>query len=97
MYQRGLLAGLQEAYDNLKPPIDDLSWVWPIVAVIYIFAAAWMFMPAVKQRNQTVFGLVLLAALLATGANYVALKKYFDWKYDTTRCNDPEFLAERSQ
>ena len=51
-------------------------------------------MSAVKHRRQTVFGLVLLAALLATGVNYVALKKYFDWKYETTRCS--ENLAERA-
>jgi hypothetical protein len=64
------------------------------VAIVYLFGAAWVFMSAVKHRRQTVFGLVLLAALLATGVNYVALKKYFDWKYETTRCS--ENLAERA-
>ena len=47
-----------------------------------------------EHRKPTVFGLVLLAALLAAGMNYVALNKYIEWKSETTRCG--ENLAERA-
>jgi hypothetical protein len=31
-----------------------VRWVRPIVAVIYIFAAAWMFMPAVSSLTKPI-------------------------------------------
>jgi hypothetical protein len=73
-------SGLEETYTNLRSPIDDISYLRPVISVLYLFVAAPMFMAAVARRKPIVFGMVLLAALVATGANYLALKAYLDWK-----------------
>jgi hypothetical protein len=47
---RVVAAGLQEAYSELKPPLDSLSYVRPVITVLYLFIAARFFMAAVKRR-----------------------------------------------
>lgn len=83
-----LATGLQEAYTNLKPPIDSISYLRPIIALLFLIVAARFFMAAVDRRKAVVFSLVLLAALLATGANYLSLKTYFHWKEERTSCQE---------
>jgi hypothetical protein len=53
--------GLQEPYSDLRPPIETLSYVRPIAALLYLVIAARMFMAAVDRRKFVVFGIVLLA------------------------------------
>jgi hypothetical protein len=81
-----LATGLQEPYTNLKPPIDDISFVRPIIGVLYLIIAGFFFMAAVDRRKKLVFGLVLLAALLATIANVAALMAYFRWMEEGSSC-----------
>ena len=65
-----VMAGLQEPYSHLKPPVDSLSFIRPVIAVLYLFIAARFFMAAVgRQKALTVFGMVCLAAVVATAAN----------------------------
>jgi hypothetical protein len=73
-----LSSGLQAAYNDLKPPIDALSYLRPVIAVLYLGIAARFFMAAVDRRKPAVFAMVLLAAFLATGANALGLKAYFE-------------------
>jgi hypothetical protein len=54
--------------------------------LLYLFTAARFFMAASRQDKAGVFGLVLVAAVFATGANYLALKAYFDWNYEHSTC-----------
>jgi hypothetical protein len=69
-------AGLQEAYSELKSPIDSLSYVRPVITVLYLFIAARFFMAAVDRRKAVVFGIACLAAVLATSANVLSLWAY---------------------
>jgi len=69
-------SGFQEAYTNLKPPIDDISYLRPLIVVLYLFIAARFFMVAVDRRKPIVFGVVILAAILATAATYFTLGEY---------------------
>jgi hypothetical protein len=65
-----LAAGLQEAYGELKTPVDALSYVRPVIAVLYLFIAARFFMVAVDRgKASAVVGMVCLAAVAATAAN----------------------------
>ena len=73
---RIVAAGLQEPYDNLKPPIDTLSFLRPVITVLYLIIAAFVFRAATARRKSAVLATVLLSALLATGANIAALKAY---------------------
>ena len=91
---RVVAAGLQEAYSELKPPIDSLSYVRPVITVLYLFIAARFFMVAVKRRKGAVFGMVCLAALVATGANVVSAAAYLRWKSENSSCADAERLAK---
>ena len=81
-----LTSGLQIAYDDLKPPIDNLSYLRPVITVLYLVIAACFFMTAVDHRKSVVFGIVLLAALVATGANILSLRTYFSWKLENSDC-----------
>jgi hypothetical protein len=87
------VTGLQQAYTNLKKPIDDISWIRPIIAVLYLVIAARFFMAEVDRRKRVVFGMVFLAAFVATGANYLALKSYFKWNLENSGCENN--LAEQ--
>jgi hypothetical protein len=80
--------GLQEAYSNLKPPIDALSYLRPLIGLLYLVVAASAFTAIVERRKPMVFGAVLVAALLATGANIAALKAYLDWNPDNAGCEE---------
>ena len=62
-------SGLEETYTNLRSPIDDISYLRPVISVLYLFVAAPMFMAAVARRKPIV-----------TVANYLVLKAYLDWK-----------------
>jgi hypothetical protein len=86
-------SGFGEAYTNLKPPIDALSYLRPLIAVLYLFIAARFFMVAVDRRKPMVFGVVVLAAILATVANYFTVKAYFHWKGAHTSCKDDKIQA----
>jgi hypothetical protein len=85
-------AGLQEAYTNLKPPIDDIAFLRPVIAVLYLLIAACCFMAAVDRRKWIVFGSVLLAAVIATGVNWASLFSYLNWSAENLSCQNT--LAE---
>jgi len=61
-----LAAGLQEPYQTLRPPIDSISYLRPVIAVLYL----------------------VVAAMLATGVNILALKAYFNWNFETSDCKE---------
>jgi hypothetical protein len=81
-------SGLEEAYTNLRPPIDDLSYLRPVITVLYLLIAARFFMAAVNRRKPIVLGVVLLAALVATGVNFLSLKTYLDWNVGNSSCTE---------
>jgi hypothetical protein len=83
-----LAAGLQAAYSELKPPVDALSYVRPVITVLYLFIAARFFMAAVEHRKGAVFGLVCLAALVATAANALSAWAYISWKTENSICTE---------
>jgi hypothetical protein len=83
-----LATGLQEAYTGLKHPFDEISWLRPTIAFLYLVIAARFFMAAVDRRKPAVFGVVLLAALVATGATYFSLFAYLDRNLKTSGCAD---------
>ena len=56
--------------------------------MLYLVIAARFFMAAVDRRKSVVFGMVLLAALVATGANVLSLKAYFKWNYENSDCGE---------
>jgi len=58
----------------------------PVIAVLYLFIAARFFMVAVDRRKPIVFGMVFLAALVATSANYLSFRAYLDWKSENSSC-----------
>ena len=80
------VTGLGDAYGVLKPPINSISYLRPGITLLHLFIAARVFMAAADTRKWAVFGVVLLAAALATGANYLALRSYFDWHLENTNC-----------
>ncbi|MGH9547879.1 MAG: hypothetical protein ACRD3W_00840 [Terriglobales bacterium] len=80
-------AGFEEPYGQLKPPIDFLSYLRPGVTVLYLVIAACFFTAAVKRHKLLVFGLVLLAAVLATGAIWLATSTYVQWSSDNSDCS----------
>ena len=79
-------SGLEEAYTNLRPPIDAISYLRPVITVLYLVIAARFFMAAVDRGKALVFSLVLVAALLATGANVVSLAGCLHWKGEHSGC-----------
>jgi hypothetical protein len=81
-----LAAGLQEAYAQIKPPIDALSFARPAFTVLYLLIAAFMFMAAVDRRKGVVFVLVLLAAVAATSATALAASVYLNRKIKDSNC-----------
>lgn len=88
-----LASGFQEAYTNLRPPVDDLSYLRPVITVLYLFIAARFFAAAVERRKPLVFGMVLLAALITTGTNYLSLIAYGRWKIEHSSCAEETQLA----
>jgi hypothetical protein len=48
----------------------------------------------VKRRKGAVFGMVCLAALVATGANVLSAAAYLRWKSENSSCADPERLVK---
>ena len=44
-----LAAGLQESYERLKDPFDELSWLRPAITVLYLFIAAVFLRAAVTE------------------------------------------------
>jgi hypothetical protein len=48
-------------------------------------------MTAVDRRKSVVFGMVLLAALVATGASFLSLKAYIKWNYANSGCDEKLF------
>ena len=84
-----LAAGLQEAYGELKTPVDALSYVRPVIAVLYLFIAARFFMVAVDRgKASAVVGMVCLAAVAATAANALSVWAYLDCKTATSSCTE---------
>jgi hypothetical protein len=81
-----LTSAFQETYGNLKPPIDKLPWLRPVVSLIYVFVAATVFMTAVGRSKAIVFGTVVLAYFLATATSGFALALYLDWNVRTSSC-----------
>jgi hypothetical protein len=60
---------------------DAISWLRPVIAVLYLIIAACVFMAAVERRKSIVFATVIVAALVATGATYLSLRTYFNWSF----------------
>jgi hypothetical protein len=89
-------AGLQEAYLDLKHPFDELSWLRPTNAVLYLGIAACVFTAAVDCKKWAVFGVVLFAAIAATGVNFLSLAYYINWSWSRSSCNEGKHLAERA-
>ena len=83
-----LATGMQEAYTGLKPPIDVISYLRPTIGVLYLVVAARFFMAAVDRRKALVFSLVLLAAVVATGATVISLAAYFHWEEERSGCTE---------
>jgi len=83
-----MAAGFREAYTNLRPPFGNLSYLRPALTVLYLVIAACFFMAAVERRRTLVFSLVLLAGLVATGANVLAAAAILGWKVKTTGCEE---------
>jgi len=81
-----LSTGLQVAYNDLKPPIDDLSYLRPVIAVLYLAIAARFLMAGADRRKPLVFGIALLAASLATSANVLSLNAFFNWNARHSDC-----------
>jgi hypothetical protein len=80
--------GLQEAYSSLRPPIDAISYIRPLVGLLYLVVTASVFAAVVKHRKRLVFGMVLLGALIATVVNIAALKAYLDWNAENSSCEE---------
>jgi hypothetical protein len=89
-----LATGAQEAYQKLRPPIGSISFLRPVTTLLYLILAARIFMAAIDRRKPVVFGVVLLAALVATGANILSHRAYFAWNYENSGCE--ENLAKRA-
>jgi hypothetical protein len=68
----------------------EIKWLVQVSQEIsilcYVVIAARFFRAAVDRRKGLVFSLVLLAALLATGANVVSLAGYLAWKGEHSSC-----------
>jgi hypothetical protein len=79
--------GLQAAYEDLKSPIDELSYLRPAITVLYLAIAARVFIAAVDRRKSAVFGMVLMA-LMGTGVNIASLKAYLDWNSANSSCGE---------
>jgi hypothetical protein len=45
-------------------------------------------MAAIDRRKSVVFGVVLMAAVVATSVNIVSLQAYFEWKVDDSGCGE---------
>lgn len=88
-----LAAGLGEAYEGLKPPIDSISYLRPLITFLYLGIAARFLMTASDSRKATVLSLVTLAALLSVGANYLGLKSYIGWVDETSNCSDDRVIT----
>jgi hypothetical protein len=78
--------GLQEAYSNLRPPIDAIAYVRPIIGLTYLVIAAGVFATILEGRKPFVFGGVIVAALIATGFNVAVLKGYLIWNPGNAGC-----------
>jgi hypothetical protein len=89
-----LAAALQEPYTKLRPPIDALSYLRPAITVLYFVIAALMFKAAVDRRKGVIFGLVLLAAFVATAATALSLGVYLTRKIENSSCQ--ENLTDRT-
>ena len=85
--------GSQEAYSNLRSPINGIGYVRPIIALLYLVIAARVFAAAVDRRKLVVFVMVLLAALVATAVRGYSLGSYLDWSAKSSDCN--KTLGER--
>ena len=79
-------AGLERPYSELRTPIDDLSYLRPVIAVLYLFIAACLFMAVVRRRKGVVFGAVCLAAVIATAANVLLFAVYLHSAFDDSDC-----------
>jgi hypothetical protein len=88
-----LATGAQDAYGDLKPPLSTISFIRPAITLLYLVVAAPIFTADIDRRKRSVFGVVLLAALLATGAHIASMRAYFAWNYENSNCK--ENLLER--
>ena len=89
-------AGLGDGYSNVKYPFGHISNIRPIITLLYLIIAAMFFMAAVERRKPVVFGMVLLAALMSTGAIVQSLGSYLAWSFEQSRCKADE-MAERAK
>jgi hypothetical protein len=66
--------------------------------VLYLLIAAYIFMAAVDRHKSIVFRGVLVAALIATSANYGMLSAYFRWNTEISGCREklPTLRADRT-
>jgi hypothetical protein len=87
-----LAAGLGDGYSSVKYPFGHISNIRPIVTLLYLIIAAIIFMAAVDRRKPVVFGMVLLAALISTGAILQSLEYYLAWNYENSGCRADEMI-----
>ena len=88
-----LAAGLGEAYSELKPPIDDLSYIRPIITLLYLVIVARFLMIAVDRRKGAVFGLVILAALVTAAVDWFGLREIIRWTEKNSSCEEDTLVA----
>ena len=88
---RILAAGYQEAFIQLKSPVDGLSYLRPAVTLLYFLVVACFFMAAVQTRKAVVFGLVLLASFVGTAATALSASIYLNRKIAVSSCQDNLF------
>ena len=86
-------AGLGEAYDDLKPPIDDISYIRPVLTVLYLIIAARFFGTVVARRKRAVFCLVLLAAFGAAIVDWLGIGATLRWAARNTNCEETSEAA----
>jgi hypothetical protein len=92
-----ILAGrLGDGYSNVKYPFGHISNIRPLITLLYLIIAAMIFMAAVDRRKPVVFGMVLLAALISTGAIVQSLDYYLAWNYENSGCRADE-ITERGK
>jgi hypothetical protein len=90
-------AGIGDGFINLKAPFGNISFIRPTITLLYLIIAAIIFMAAVDRRKPIVFGVVLLAAMIAAGATIRSLGYYMNWNAANSGCFENQLLVERGK
>ena len=90
---RIVASGMGDGYDYLKHPFDELSYIRPVVTVLYLVVAARLFMEATESRKLLSFGAVLLAAVLGAASIQFGVGAYMRHLGEKTGCTDDAVVA----